>query len=206
MSKRAVTAMAPPIGRGNDRGRVRAARALGVNCRTLVNCCDSRQVSRRMRQALGDFRKAGDFGDAGTGVAGHAVGQDDPESDQDDNRQVLEGRVTELEEENRRLRETVAEQAHRLDKLTRLAAAPEAIEDDAGDTGAGEVEEVTGDVQVDDFGPDWRPPRRRPGMPDPGVVTLQETARRGTRLRAWGAVGGRVAGVAKQGWSGAQPG
>ena len=158
----------------NDRGRVPAARTLGVNYRTLANCCDSRQVSRRMRQALGDFRKAGDFGDAGTGVADHAVGQDDPESGQDDNRRVLEGRVAELEEKNRRLRETVAEQAHRLEELTRLAAAPEAIQDDAGDTGAGAVEEVTGDVQVDDLGPDWRPPRRRPGMPGAGVVTLEE--------------------------------
>ncbi len=68
----------------------------------------------------------------------------------------------------------MAEQAHRLEELTRWAAAPEAIQGDSGDTGAGEVGEATGDVQVDDLGPGWRPPRRRPGMPDSGVVTLEE--------------------------------
>ena len=43
----------------DDRGRTAAARALGVNYRTLVNCYDSRRVSRRMRQALEEFRDAG---------------------------------------------------------------------------------------------------------------------------------------------------
>ncbi len=42
-----------------ERGRVPAAEALGVNYRTLAFCCDSRQVSRRMRQALLDLRDAG---------------------------------------------------------------------------------------------------------------------------------------------------
>jgi len=41
------------------RGRVPAAGVLGVNYRTLALCCDSRQVSLRMRQALVDFRNAG---------------------------------------------------------------------------------------------------------------------------------------------------
>lgn len=35
--------------RVDGQGRVPAARALGVNYRPLSHCCDSRQVSRRMR-------------------------------------------------------------------------------------------------------------------------------------------------------------
>ena len=37
-----------------------------------------------------------------------------------------------------------------------------------------EVGNVPGDVQLGHLEPDWRPPRRRPGMPDPGVVTLEQ--------------------------------
>ena len=33
---------------------------------------------------------------------------------------------------------------------------------------------MPGDVQLGHLEPDWRPPRRRPGMPDPGVVTLEQ--------------------------------
>ena len=46
-----------------ERGRVAAADALGVNFRTLATCCDSRRVSLRMRRALVDFRHAGGSGD-----------------------------------------------------------------------------------------------------------------------------------------------
>ena len=152
----------------NDRGRTAAARALGVNYRTMMNCYDSRRVSRRMREALGDFHAARGpvdadeavRGDGGTAATGDAAS--------------LERKVAELEEENRRLRETVADQAHRLEELELRTAAPDAIGDQGGDTGAGEVKPGTSEVQVDDFGPDRRPPRRRPGMPDPGVVTLEE--------------------------------
>ena len=35
----------------NDRGKVAAAEALGVNYRTMVTCHESRHVSRRMRRA-----------------------------------------------------------------------------------------------------------------------------------------------------------
>ena len=34
----------------NDRGRVAAAEALGVNYRTMMACYDSRRISRRMRK------------------------------------------------------------------------------------------------------------------------------------------------------------
>ena len=43
----------------DEQGRVPAARVLGVNYRTLSHCCDSRQVSRRTRQALAALRDAG---------------------------------------------------------------------------------------------------------------------------------------------------
>ena len=42
-----------------ERGRVPAAEVLRVNYRTLALCCDSRQVSRRIRRALVGFRNAG---------------------------------------------------------------------------------------------------------------------------------------------------
>ena len=35
---------------------------------------------------------------------------------------------------------------------------------------------MPGDVQADSFGPDWRPPRRQPGMPEAGVITLDAQA------------------------------
>ena len=47
----------------HDRGRTAAARTLGVNYRTMMNCYDSRRVSRRMRQALVEFRDGQDVGD-----------------------------------------------------------------------------------------------------------------------------------------------
>ena len=156
----------------SDRGRVAAARALGVNYRTMMNCYDSRRVSRRMREALGDFHAS-----RGPADDAEAVGDDGGTSATGD-AASLERKVTELEEENRRLRETVADQAHRLEELELAAAAPDAVVDQGGDTGAIEVGDVPGDVPVNvpagDFGPNWRPPRRRPGMPDPGVVTLEE--------------------------------
>ena len=65
-----------------DRGRVASTRVLGVNYRTLVNCCDSRRVSWRMRQALADFRKAGGLDDSGTDVGNH---DDDGVSNDGDN-------------------------------------------------------------------------------------------------------------------------
>ena len=43
----------------DERGRVPAARVLGVNCRTPAICCGCRQVSRRTRQALAALRDAG---------------------------------------------------------------------------------------------------------------------------------------------------
>ena len=48
----------------NNLGRT-AAETLVVNYRARMNCYDSRQVSRRMRQALVDFRDAVGLDDAG---------------------------------------------------------------------------------------------------------------------------------------------
>ncbi len=153
-----------------ERGRVPAAQVLGVNYRTLSHCCDSRQVSRRMRQALVEFHAARGSADCAKDVGdadGAAVVVD---------AEARERRVAELEEENRRLRETVAEQDCRLEELTELAAAPEVVEDQVGDIGPVEAGDVQGDVPADEradgFEPGWRPPRRRPGMPDAGVVTV----------------------------------
>ncbi len=43
----------------DGRGRVPAAQVLGANYRTLASCCDTRQVPRRTRRALADFKNTG---------------------------------------------------------------------------------------------------------------------------------------------------
>ena len=141
-----------------DRGRVAAAEALGVNYRTMMACYDSRHVSRRMRKALEEFRDAGVGDDSGTEV------DDDGAADEVE---TLRQRVAELEEEDRGLRGLVETQAGQLEELGRRVAhlVREAQQ-------RGESEPVVGDDQPSV----WRPPRRRHGLPDAGVVTLEEQA------------------------------
>ena len=142
----------------DDRGRVAAAEALGVNYRTMMTCYDSRRVSRRMRQALVDFRDAGGGGDQ-LGV----VDRDVTTEDEDES---LEQRVAALEEENLKLRETFQSQAGQLDELGRRVAVLEGREGGSGGT------EVSGGN--DGQQREWRPPRRGYGLPYAGVVTLEE--------------------------------
>ena len=138
----------------NDRGRVAAAEALGVNYRTMMACYDSRRVSRRMRKALEEFRDAGEA--SGTEVDGDGAA---------DEVETLRQRVAELEEEARGLRGLVETQAGQLEELGRRVAqlVREAQQ-------RGESEPVVGEDQPSV----WRPPRRRHGLPDAGVVTLEE--------------------------------
>ncbi len=157
-----------------ERGRVPAAEVLGVNYRTLALCCDSRQVSRRMRQALLDFRDAGGA-DEHRDVAPELAGGDAVERDGD----ALERRVARLEAENAGLRELADSQARRLEELERRVAALEVDERQPGrvtalDVGRRCADEEHRDDQGQSRQGDWRPPRRRPGMPDAGVVTLVE--------------------------------
>ena len=139
----------------NYRGRTAAAEALGVNYRTVVRCQQSRQVSRRMRQVLQEFRDSQGVDADGSGiVAGDVAGE------------TLEEQAAELEQKNRELRETVEAQAEELEALRRRVAelgqrTQTPGGDDAVDGGQGQPE-------------DWRPPRREHGMPDAGVVTLEE--------------------------------
>ena len=137
-----------------QRGKVAASKALGVNYRTMMNCYDSRHVSRRMRQALEEFRDAGEA--SGTEV------DDDGAADEVE---TLRQRVAELEEEARGLRGLVETQAGQLEELGRRVAqlVREAQQ-------SGESEPVAGDNQPSV----WRPPRRGHGLPDAGVVTLEE--------------------------------
>ena len=138
----------------NDRGRVAAAEALGVNYRTVARCQQSRRVSRRMRQVLKEFRDSHDVDDDGPGTV---AGADAGETQQD---------RAELERENREFRETVEAQAEELAALRRQVAELEeraqiAGQDVAVDGGRGQPGER-------------RPPRRGHGIPDVGVVTLEE--------------------------------
>ena len=143
----------------DDRGRVAAAEALGVNYRTVARCQQSRRVSRRMRQVLQEFREAQEVGDDGPGVvAVDSPGEDVEETQQD--------RVATLEQENRALRATVEAQAKELEALRRRVAELEDLTQTPG-----EADAVDGG---DGHSGAWRPPRRRPGMPDAGVVTLEE--------------------------------
>jgi len=152
-----------------ERGRVPAAQALGVNYRTLALCCDTREVSRRMRRALVEFRDRG-------GSGGGETEDGNGEGPLDGDRAVLRQRVAELEDENAELRDLADDQARQLEELTRRLAA---LEDSRRPADAAEGVDADADDdhendQGDDVARDWRPPRRRPGMPDAGVVTLEE--------------------------------
>ena len=139
----------------NDRGPTGAAEALGVNYRTVARCRQSRRVSQLMRQVLAEFRDAQDVGGDGPGVVtGDSTGEDPGESP--------EHRAAQLERENRELRETVEAQAVELEALRRQLAelGQQPGEDHAVHGGQGLPEQ-------------WRPPRRGPGLPDAGVVTLE---------------------------------
>ena len=137
-----------------QRGKVAASKTLGVNYRTMMNCYDSRHVSRRMRQALEEFRDAGEA--SGTEV------DDDGAADK---LEALRQRVAELEEEARGLWGLVETQAGQLEELGRRVAAPEGKGRQPGDT---DTDGVDGRQQ------DWWPPSRGHGLPDAGVVTLEE--------------------------------
>ena len=142
----------------NDRGKVAAAEVLGVNYRTLVACYESRRVSRRMRRALEEYRDTAD-GD------GDEQGGDDT-GDIADEVSSLERRVVALEKENRALREAIEAQAQQLTELERRVEGPEEEERQRNEADASQV----------DYGQrtEWRPPRRDHGLPDAGVVTLEE--------------------------------
>ena len=141
----------------NDRGKVAAAEVLGVNYRTLVACYESRRVSRRMRRALEEYRDTAD-GD------GDEQGGDDA-GDIADEVSSLERRVVALEKENRALREAIEAQAKQLAELERRVEGLEEERQRDGNDAFG----------VDDgWQQQWRPPRRGHGLPDAGVVTLDE--------------------------------
>ena len=143
----------------NDRGRVAAAEALGVNYRTMMACHDSRRVSRRMRQALVELRDSGDGGDDGGAEAGGGDGG------AEDYGEPMGLRITALEEEGRGLRELVETQAGQLEQLGCRVGRLEEMAQQRGDADT---------VGVDGQRSAWRPPRRGRGLPDAGVVTLEE--------------------------------
>ncbi len=145
----------------NDRGKVAAAEALGVNYRTMVTCYESRHVSRRMRRALAEFRdKHVDGGDEQDDEAGDIVARVT----------ALEERVAAMEEAHGALVETVEAQAKQLTELQR----------NVGGSEDGAEEEKREPSKPDPVGDgdgrrrEWWPPRREHGLPDAGVVTSEE--------------------------------
>lgn len=142
----------------NDRGRVAAAEALGVNYRTMVASYESRRLSRRMRRALEEYRDAGVDGDEHDAAEGDGMVEGKSES--------LDRRVEVLEEESQTLREAVEAQAEQLAQLERRVGAPE--------EGERQRRKVDAVCDGDDRLREWRPPGREYGLPDAGVVTLEE--------------------------------
>ena len=142
-----------------ERGRLPAAQVLGVNYRTLAFCCESRQVSRRMRRALLEFSNAGEASDGESDVGDGGVAD-------------LRQRVAELEDENCEWRELEDEQARQREGLNRrLAALQEGQQsDDSAEVVDADADNKRGHDQADGVAQDWR----RPGLPDAGVVTLEE--------------------------------
>ena len=116
-----------------SRGKVAAAEALGVNYRTMVVCYESRHVSRRMRKALRGFKDAG--GEGGTEAS-------DGDGRVEDDRSGLVKRAAELEEENRELRELVEAQRRRIVELERGVEGPEEGEQQRGEAGDSEADDV----------------------------------------------------------------
>ena len=111
-----------------------------------------------MRRALEEYRDAVvDGGD-----------EPDDESASDIAEQVvsLEHRVAALEEERRELREVIEAQAKQSEELERRVRALE-----EGERHQSEADEVGVD---EGRRQEWRPPRRDHGLPDAGVVTLEE--------------------------------
>ncbi len=153
----------------NDRGRTAAARALGVNYRTVMNCYESRRVTRRMRQVLEEFRDAAVTVETGSDVD-PGVQVDDGEGVKEGQGESLEQRVAGLEEENRALRQLAEGQAEQLGTLVSRVARLEETNQQDDDAESADAADDRGDEQ----GAEWRPPRRGPGLPEAGVVTLEE--------------------------------
>ena len=138
-----------------------------------MNCYDSQHVSRRMRRALQGFQEsaAAGVGDgAGAGRQVEALGERVTELEEE-NRELRElveaqaNRLEELEEENRGLRKLVETQAHQIEELERQVVALE------------QEQQPKGDAERADAGKDQRQrrPRQLRHLPyDTGVVTLEK--------------------------------
>ncbi len=153
----------------DERGRTAAARALGVSYRTMMNCYESRRVSHRMRQVLEEFRDAAVDDETGSDEEGK-VQVDGGEGVAEGQGESLEQRVAAQADENRELRELVEGQARQLEELRSRVAELEGTGEQGGLVEAVDV----ADDGHSDPGKDWRPPQRGHGMPDAGVVTLEE--------------------------------
>ena len=110
---------------------------------------------------LEEFRDSQGGGDGDPGIVrGDSAGEDVEETHQD--------RAAALKRENWELREAVEAQAAELETLRQRVAD---LEEQGQQPGEGEADAVDGGQEQPE---DWRPPRRRHGLPDAGVVTLEE--------------------------------
>ena len=109
-----------------QRDKVAASKALGVNYRTMMACYASRNSSSALRIRLETFRDAAGVGDDSGREADYDGTADEVET--------LQQMVAELEEEARGLRGLVETQAGQLEELGRRMAAPEGKGRQPGDT------------------------------------------------------------------------
>ena len=134
------------------RGPVGAAKALGVNYRTVVANVKAGSLSRHMRRAVQEFEARPE--------PAESPNRDGSRSSDDGAEAVVQQMET-LAGEVRRLGEVMEAQ-----ELGRRVAALEDIAKEriAGNVGPAMDESVPGE---------WRPPEREQGMPDAGLVTRE---------------------------------
>ena len=174
-----------------SRGKVAAAEALRVNYRTMLACYDSRRVSRRMRRAL---RGLQDAGGGGEGDGDRSVPVKCAAELEEENRELREpveaqGRhiaelergvegLVEVEQQRGEADASEAEDVQRVPVETVDAHAEQPTGLERGVEGPGEGVVQPGKADAVGGGDDgiqwWRPPRRHHGLPDAGVVTLEE--------------------------------
>ena len=140
-----------------DRGPVGAAKALGVNYRTVVANVKAGSLSRHMRRAVQEFE----------------AGLEPAESPDLDGSRGSDGRAQNVAQQMKtlagevgHLAEMVEAQGRQLQELGRRVAG---LEDVAGERTAGNV----GPAVDEGVAGEWRPPQREQGLPDAGLVTRE---------------------------------
>ena len=163
-----------------------------VNYRTVSANLEAGRLSRRMRAAVHRFEDEAAEADAEAEAAGPAGAEVDEEQ-----ASVAEMSVEALTGEVRQLRETVQAQPVQLEELGRRVAEMEEVRAERAEGGEVHREEAEDGPASDDAttSGEWRPPKRAHGLPDAGVVMLEQQPDEEHAFRAGCEACGRVAGT-----------